>query len=69
MLMNTLFFRITALLLHAVANFIIVSYAVNFDITGKWISFIGFILLLFVLLYFFIRHLASFIYFIKTKTK
>jgi hypothetical protein len=31
--------------------------------------FIGFILFLLLLLYFFIKHIVSYIYFIKTKTK
>lgn len=67
--MNTIFIRFAAILLHAIANFILVSYVVNFDITGSWIYFIGFVLLLLLLLYLFILHLTSFIYFIKTKTK
>ena len=67
--MNSLFLRISALLLHAVANFILVSYLFNFDLTGKWIYFLGFIVLLFALLWIFIIHLVSFIRFIKTKTK
>jgi hypothetical protein len=67
--MNTIFLRVAALLLHAVANFTLVNYLVNFDITGKWIYFIGFIVLLLILVYFFIRHIVSFVYFIKTKTK
>jgi hypothetical protein len=67
--MNSIFLRVAALLLHAVANFVLVNYLVNFDIAGKWVYFIGFIVLLLILIYFFIRHIVSFVYFIKTKTK
>ncbi|HKO79267.1 MAG TPA: hypothetical protein VJU78_02690, partial [Chitinophagaceae bacterium] len=63
------FIRTAALLLHALINFLLVSWLVNFDITGKWAFFIGFLIILLVLLYFFIKHIVSFIYFIKTKTK
>lgn len=67
--MNSVFTRTAALLLHALLNFLLVNWLVNFDITGKWIFFIGFIIALLALLYFFIKHIVSFIYFIKTKTK
>jgi hypothetical protein len=67
--MNSVFTRTAALLLHALLNFLLVSWLVNFDITGKWIFFIGFIITLLILLYLFIKHIVSFIYFIKTKTK
>ena len=68
--MNNLLLRTGAILLHAIANFLLVNYLVNeFDLTGKWILFIGFILLLLVLLYLFVKHVVSYIYFLKTKTK
>jgi len=67
--MNSVFTRTAALLLHALLNFLLVSWLVNFDITGKWVFFIGFIIFLLALLYLFIKHIVSFIYFIKTKTK
>jgi hypothetical protein len=67
--MNTTFLRTFLLLLHAAANFLLVTWLVDFDITGSWIRFIGFIVLLLALLYFFIRHVLSYIYFLKTKTK
>jgi ABC-type nickel/cobalt efflux system permease component RcnA len=66
--MNTLFVRTAVLLLHAIANFALVSYLLNFDISGKWVSFIGFILLILVLVYLFIRHIVSYIYFVKNKS-
>lgn len=67
--MNTLFLRTTAILLHAAANFIVVSWLMGFDISAKWLSFTGFIIVLLALLYLFIRHIVSFIYFLKTRTK
>jgi hypothetical protein len=67
--MNNFFLRILALLLHAAANFLVVTWLLNFDITKKWLYFIGFVALLLALLYLFIRHITSFIYFLKTKTK
>ncbi len=67
--MNTFFFRIGALLLHALLNIIVVTWITNFDITGSWIAVIGFILLLFLLLVVFLKHLLSFIHYIKTKTR
>jgi len=67
--MNSLFLRVGALLVHAFLNIVIVSYATNYDITGSWLAVGGFVLLLFVLLALFIRHLLSFIKYINTKTK
>lgn len=67
--MDTLLFRTVAILLHAAANFLLISYLVNFDITAKWLWFIGFIIIALFLLYLFVRHTISYIYFIKTKTK
>ena len=67
--MNDFVLRTTALILHAAANIIIVTYLFNYDITGSWVFFIGFIALLLLLLFLFIKHLLSYIYFIKTKTK
>ena len=67
--MELLFVRIGALLAHALLNIVIISYATNYDISGSWVAVTGFVLLLFLLLVLFIRHLLSFIHFIKTKTK
>ena len=67
--MNQLLFRTFLLLLHLVANFVLISYVFRYDITGSWIGFIGFIILAFFLFYLFIRHLISYINFTKTKTK
>ena len=67
--MNNLLVRTAAIILHAIINFLLVNWLVNFDITGKWIFFIGFIVVLLFLLFLFVKHIVSFIYFIKTKTK
>ncbi|HEX8314869.1 MAG TPA: hypothetical protein VF609_07750 [Flavisolibacter sp.] len=64
---NSLPLRLFGILLHAVLNFIIVSYLVNFDISGSWIVFIGFIIVVFFLSYVFLKHLVSFIHFIINK--
>src|SRR5690349_8279863 len=57
--------RLLAVLLHALLNFIAISYLLDFDITGSWLVFIGFVLLVFLLVYLFLRHIISFIQFIK----
>jgi len=67
--MNAFVLRTIAIVLHAVANFLLVTYLLNADITGSWLYFTGFIVLIAVLLFLFIKHLVSYIYFIKTKTK
>ena len=66
--MNHLLFRLAALLLHAVLNFIFISYLMDYDITGSWLKVVGFVLLIFMLLIAFIVHLLSFIKLIKTRT-
>ncbi|MCW3073393.1 MAG: hypothetical protein JWP69_462 [Flaviaesturariibacter sp.] len=67
--MNRLLLKLVLLLLHAFVNFVIISWLVNFDITGSWLTVAGFVLLVLALIVFFIRHLVSFYYFIKTKTR
>lgn len=59
------FVRIAALLFHALLNFIAVTYLTNFDVTGSWLRFAGFVLAVFALFYFFLRHLFSFVLFLK----
>ena len=66
--MNHLLFRLAALLLHAVLNFILISYLMDYDITGSWLKVVGFVLLIFMFLIAFIVHLLSFIKLIKTRT-
>ena len=65
--MNSVILRFSAVLLHILANVLIVVYFTDFDLTGSWLKFIGFILLILVLLFLFIRHIVSFINFIKSR--
>jgi hypothetical protein len=67
--MNKLLIRAGALVLHAAANFFLVTYLTNFDITGSWLAIAGFIIVMGVLLVLFIKHILSFLYFVKTKPK
>jgi len=67
--MNNTSLRTAAILLHAIINFLLVNWLVNFDVTSKWLFFIGFIIFLLLLLFLFVKHIISFIYFIKSKTK
>ena len=64
---NNLALRIFAIVLHALLNFIFVSYLLNFDISGSWIVFVGFIIVVFFLSYVFLKHLQSFIHFLINK--
>ncbi len=64
--MNSILFRTAALVMQAVLNLVIVSYLVRFDTTASWVNFTAFIAALLVLLILFIKHLVSFIYFIKS---
>lgn len=64
--MNSILYRTVALVMHAVLNLVIVSYLVRLDTTGSWVNFTAFIAAMLVLLILFIKHLVSFIYFIKS---
>lgn len=67
--MNGILLRTGLLLIHGFLNFVLVSYLLNFDLTGSWLALTGFIILLFTLMVLFIRHVFFFYSFIKTKTK
>ena len=67
--MNPLVLRTLAILLHAAANYVLVTMLFNYDISGSWLYFIGFIVIMLVLLFLFLKHLFSYIYFIKTNIK
>jgi len=67
-LVNNFFFRLTVIIVHALVNFIAISYCMKFDITGSWLSFLLFAILCIVLLVAFIIHLISFVQFLKTNT-
>jgi hypothetical protein len=66
--MNAIVLRSVALLLHVLVNVIVVNYMVNVDVTGSWWRFGLFVVASIVLLYLTIRHVISFIYFIKSKS-
>jgi membrane protein YdbS with pleckstrin-like domain len=63
--MNQLILRIGAILLHLLLNVIAISWLTNFDISGNWLSVLAFVIVLFILLALFIRHLISFFIFRK----
>lgn len=65
--MNNILFRTLMLLLHALLNFFIVSYVMDYDLTGSWLRIILFVLLLLALLYFFILHLIAYYKLLKSK--
>ena len=67
--MNTLLLRTFFLLLHAVANFLIVTTLLNYDLTGSWLYFTAFIAIVLLLIIIFVKHILSYINFIKTKPK
>lgn len=62
---NRLALRLLALLLHALLNFVVITWLTNFDLTGSWLVFAGFVLAVLVLLCFFLKHLVSFVTFFK----
>jgi len=66
--MNKLITRTLALLFHALLNVFLISYITDFDVSGSWLGFTGFVLFLLLLLFLFVRHLLIFIQYIKTTT-
>ncbi len=66
--MNALIIRTLAFLFHILLNVVLVGWLVNYDLTGSWLTFTGFILVLMILLVLFFKHLVSFIYFIKSRS-
>ena len=67
--MNSMLLRLVLLLLHAFINFALVSWLLNFDITGSWLAVGAFVIGVLLLMVVFIRHLLSFFSFLKTRTK
>jgi hypothetical protein len=65
--MNNVLFRTVLIILHALLNFFIISYIMDFDITGSWLRLILFVLLLMILLYFFIIHVIFYSKLLKSK--
>ncbi|MBL7744445.1 MAG: hypothetical protein JNN00_13305 [Chitinophagaceae bacterium] len=67
--MDKLFWRVTALALHASANFLLITWLTDFDISGSWLATAGFIVLLAILLGLFTWHILSFLFYFKNKIK
>lgn len=65
--MSKLVLRTLLLILHTLLNFFIVSYAMDYDLTGSWLRISLFVLLLLVLLYFFLLHIIAFSKIVKLK--
>ena len=65
---NKLLIRVIFISVHIFLNFIFISYLMSFDLTETWVKFSLFILVLLLLLILFVKHLISFILFIKSNT-
>lgn len=66
-MINSGLFRLIVLILHALINVIFISFLFHFDLTGSWLRFAGFSMLILFLFLLFIAHLVSFINFLKPK--
>ena len=58
--------RTLAILIHGLINFLLVSWMLQYDITGSWIGFTLFIILCLLLLVLFVKHLVSFIKYLQS---
>ena len=67
MMSNETLYRVVAISLHMFLNFILISYLMSFDWTASWLRFAGFLAIVLVLFLLFVKHLLSFITFIKSK--
>ena len=67
--MNNTLLRLALLLGHIILNVVLVAWITTYDISGSWINFLVFIVLIMVLLFLFIRHLLLFIQFLKNKSR
>ena len=66
---DKLILRTTALLLHGLFNFILLTWVMKFDLTGSWLLFIGFIILALAMLSLLVMHLVSYYFYLKTYSK
>ncbi|KIC95838.1 hypothetical protein [Flavihumibacter solisilvae] len=66
---DAIYLRVVLLFLHALINFIFISWLTDFDITGSWLTVIGFAFLVLLVIGTIMAHVISFINYIKTKTK
>lgn len=58
--------RTFLILIHAFINFLLVSWVLQYDITGSWMGFTLFIILCLLLLVLFVKHLVSFIKYLQS---
>ncbi len=65
--MNKLLFRTLILILHTLLNVFILTYVMDYDLTGSWLRIILFVLLILTLMYFFLLHILSYYKFVKSK--
>lgn len=65
--MNKTPLRAAAILLHLLLNFFLVSWLMDFDLTGGWIRFVLFLTVCLLLLMLFVLHMISFIRFLQSK--
>jgi hypothetical protein len=65
--MNNTPLRAAAILLHLLLNFFLVSWLMDFDLTGGWIRFALFLTVWLLLLLLFVVHMISFIRFLQSK--
>jgi len=65
--MNKLVLRTLMLILHSLLNFFIVSYLMDYDLTGSWLRISLFVLVLLVLLYLFLIHIVAYSKLVKPK--
>ncbi|WP_046367280.1 hypothetical protein [Flavihumibacter petaseus] len=52
--------RFAALLFHAFASFLVVNYFLNMDLSGSWLLFSVFVLVVGVLVFLFLKHVVYF---------
>lgn len=67
--MSRLIRRLVAILLHALLTAYVLTWAMQYDITGSWILFAGFISLFLLLLLFLTIHFIALFYFFKSRVK
>jgi hypothetical protein len=65
--MNTTPVRAAAILLHLLLNFFLVSWLMDFDLTGGWVRFVLFLAACIFLLMLFVLHMISFIRYLQSK--
>jgi hypothetical protein len=62
-------FRIIMLMVHIMANFMLITVMMQYDVTGSWLSFTLFVLFCTGLAFLLIFHLFTFFRFLKTNSR